>query len=227
MQKYNEADGVWRTIGGRRVFIKKNQSLSEAMIESGKFNKEENPEDYGYHYGDLGKARDTYYWDINSSNRSTGHFGTGTYFISKEENDRMAASPFFSRKDRPLKKINFKDYELYKPLIEREARYLHDGLKSVNYKDYDSFDFRIMTEDLIRNGVTKEKINNAIKVVEDTRERYSREGYNDKYDAKMDSLSTIFMKELGFNGIDVRGLEGFDNTGYGSVIYDLNKKKRR
>lgn len=37
MEKYNEADGVWRTIGGRRVFIKKGQSLSEAMIESGKF----------------------------------------------------------------------------------------------------------------------------------------------------------------------------------------------
>ena len=33
----NEQGGVWRTIGGRRVFIKDGQSLSEAMIESGKF----------------------------------------------------------------------------------------------------------------------------------------------------------------------------------------------
>lgn len=32
-------DGVWRTIGGRRVFIKKGQSVSSAMKESGKFNK--------------------------------------------------------------------------------------------------------------------------------------------------------------------------------------------
>lgn len=31
--------GVWRTIGGRRVFIKTGQSLSSAMKESGKFNK--------------------------------------------------------------------------------------------------------------------------------------------------------------------------------------------
>ena len=30
-------DGVWRTIGGRRVFIKEGQSLSDAMKESGKF----------------------------------------------------------------------------------------------------------------------------------------------------------------------------------------------
>jgi len=35
--KYDDADGVWRTIGGRRVFIRNGQSLSEAMIESGKF----------------------------------------------------------------------------------------------------------------------------------------------------------------------------------------------
>ena len=39
MPKYNETDGVWRTIGGRRVFIKTGQSISDAMKESGKFNK--------------------------------------------------------------------------------------------------------------------------------------------------------------------------------------------
>ena len=39
-KKYEDLDdikGVWRTIGGRRVFIKTGQSLSSAMIESGKF----------------------------------------------------------------------------------------------------------------------------------------------------------------------------------------------
>jgi len=34
---FDEEDGVWRTIGGRRVFIKNGQSLSDAMKESGKF----------------------------------------------------------------------------------------------------------------------------------------------------------------------------------------------
>lgn len=37
MAKYDDTDGVWRTIGGRRVFIKTGQSLSDAMKESGKF----------------------------------------------------------------------------------------------------------------------------------------------------------------------------------------------
>ena len=37
MEKFNENEGVWRTIGGRRVFIRTGQSLSDAMRESGKF----------------------------------------------------------------------------------------------------------------------------------------------------------------------------------------------
>lgn len=45
---------------------------------------------------------------------------------------------------------------------------------------------------------------------------------------KEDSRSTVFMKELGYEGIDVthlnkdgEGLSGLDNFAYGSVIYDL------
>ena len=35
---YDNEDGVWRTIHGRKVFIKNGQSLQDAMKESGKFN---------------------------------------------------------------------------------------------------------------------------------------------------------------------------------------------
>lgn len=184
------------------------------------FNNEEKPKNVGVHYGDLGKARDTYYWNINSSNRSTGHYGTGTYFVSNEESDRMQSSSF-TRSDRPKKEVDFDDYNLYKPLIESEAKRLHDGLKAVNYNKYDDFDYRVMVDDLKRNGITQEQIDNAKNAVEEARQKYEQEGYNDKYDAEVDSLSTVFMKNLGFDGIDVRGLEGYDNTGYGSVIYDL------
>lgn len=33
----NEENGVWRTVGGRRIFIKEGQDLATAMVESGKF----------------------------------------------------------------------------------------------------------------------------------------------------------------------------------------------
>jgi len=36
---YNDQDGVWRTVGGRRVFIRNGQSLSDDMKESGKFSR--------------------------------------------------------------------------------------------------------------------------------------------------------------------------------------------
>jgi len=37
MEKFSSEDGVWRTVGGRRIFIKDGQSLADAMKESGKF----------------------------------------------------------------------------------------------------------------------------------------------------------------------------------------------
>lgn len=39
---YDKEDGVWRTIGGRKVFIRKGQNLADAMIESGKFKGQKN-----------------------------------------------------------------------------------------------------------------------------------------------------------------------------------------
>jgi len=42
----SDIGGVWRTIGGRRVFIKDGQSLHDAMKESGKFNKKQKEEEF-------------------------------------------------------------------------------------------------------------------------------------------------------------------------------------
>ena len=215
-----EENGRWITINGAHIFLKDGQSPMDAFIR-----QKAKPEDEAVHYGDLGKARDTTYFSINSSNRSTGHFGTGTYFISPQEDERMQKSPFFSRKDRPRKVVDFNEYNLYKPLIEPEARRLHDGLKAINYGRYDDFDIEVMSMDFRRNGITQEQINKAINKVKKTKNTYISKGYDNEYDKQYDSMSTIFMKELGYNGIDVRGLEGYDNTGYGSVIYDINKKK--
>lgn len=44
MANYDDTNGVWRTIGGRRVFIREGKSLSEAMKESGKFKRSKKAE---------------------------------------------------------------------------------------------------------------------------------------------------------------------------------------
>lgn len=46
------ADGVWRTIMGRRVYIEDGQSLSDAIMKSGKFGKETKSGKYTYEYVD-------------------------------------------------------------------------------------------------------------------------------------------------------------------------------
>ena len=34
---FDEGDGVWRTVGGKHIFIRDGESLSSAMKRSGKF----------------------------------------------------------------------------------------------------------------------------------------------------------------------------------------------
>ena len=216
----------WVTLkDGRKVRIKTtSEYMNDFIRNKGKYKLDKN--DIGIHYGNLGKARDTTYFSINSSNRSTGHFGTGTYFYGKEGDKEAQELPFFSRKDRPRHEIDFSEYDLYKPKDDIEARNLHEGLKAINYGDYDKWSVDLMKHDFKINGVSNEKVDKAIEKVKQIKKEYNNKHYENAYDKDIDSLSTIFMKELNYNGIDVRHIREFDNGTYGSVIYDLNKKKR-
>lgn len=42
MEKFDEKDGVWRTIGGRRIFIRDGESISDAMKRSNRYPSAEN-----------------------------------------------------------------------------------------------------------------------------------------------------------------------------------------
>lgn len=94
-------------------------------VADGEPNKyHDNPkESYGYHAGDLGKAESFF---SQSGNRGTGHFGTGTYFVS---NPNVFDEGY---KERPIHKINFNNYNLYKPSNNDFGYQLHDTLKLLN-----------------------------------------------------------------------------------------------
>lgn len=181
--------------------------------------KKANKGSLGYHYGDLGKARDTNYFSINKNRRSTGHYGRGTYFMG-EELDKNTTSYKMFYGNRPLNVVDFNEYKnLYKANDEIDARTLHDILKDVDNQELDYIGEDRATWVL---GKTKEEIQNAYsKAIEKSKE-YEKLDYQEQLEA--DTIATSFMKELGYNGIDTRGIEGFDNTTYGSVIYDLNNK---
>lgn len=107
------------------------------------------------------------------------------------------------------------DYDYYK---SDYLGYLKDTLDEVDearnkgYEDFSDAYFRLW----LRFG--KENVNNALQAVVDYDSVIREASSDDKYRA--DSRATVFMKALGYEGIDVRGT-GLDNTTYGSVIYDL------
>ena len=254
---------------------------------------EEKPKNVGKHYGDLGKAHDTNYFAMNGSRRGTGHFGTGTYFVSGD----YEVGPDSTYAKRPINYSNFDDYNLARPATDQDGFDLHDALKQINYNNSpineelynkllpyyeasfgttndllsdesidnyknirnlleqagveteefngDSYsryerDLEDKITDVLNNydrfgkaekdlkrilGVSDEQFNNAIEKVRQVKNEYNN--YNDDQKLTADSLSTIFMKELGYEGVDVRHLKGLNDTEFGSVIYDLKNNKDR
>lgn len=69
----------------------------------------------------------------------------------------------------------------------------------------------------------REFLQMLIEVCEDLKENGGFHYKNQNMDRNIPSLSTRVMEYNGFNGVNVSGIEMYDNTLHGSVIYDLNK----
>lgn len=306
---YSQLDGKGKVIS-KEVPVKDVEWAGDDLSEWGYFPKRKDPKII-YHAGDLGIGRDTTYANMTNQSRGTGHFGTGTYFVSSQ--DELQHGTY---KDRPIKAVDISDYNLYKPKNSVEAEHLHDFLKEINdtkwdseerysklvegKKEYDNLyddiikknnwtydfsqeDYKKMNDKLeaifkdsdcyyenreeftnsydYRNADPKdegwynqfleEKYNDLKDYLDSESNRWKRikenvssqisnddinkgleavKKYYEKYKGiptytlmgqKQDSLSTIFMKSLGYEGVDVSGIKDFDNVTYGSVIYNL------
>jgi hypothetical protein len=183
-------------------------NASEASVDTG-----------AYHYGDLGVARDTTLSRMTVG-RSTGHFGTGTYFLGDK-----SAGP--GREGRPIKNIDLTGLNLYKPQSSKIAFNLHDNLRAINeeiksgqnisFEQPSSNGSRIVGRlgiELKSPGDSFEKsesnVKNALLKVDSIFKNNQNDGVR--------TPSTYLMQELGYDGIDVRGTNA-DNTDYGSVIF--------
>ena len=103
-------------------------------------------------------------------------------------------------------------YDYLKETIE-EA----DAERNKGYEDFSDAYFKLW----MRFG--KAKVNDALQAVIEHDKKMRPNGEYDYFTAReqrADSRATIFMKYLGYEGIDVRGT-ALDNTEYGSVIYDV------
>ncbi len=81
-----------------------------------------------YHAGDLGKSES--YFQMMSGSRSTGHFGTGTYFVG----DKIKVDNYNKRdgEKAPVETVDFSNYNLFKPKNYKTGMALHEDLKKVN-----------------------------------------------------------------------------------------------
>lgn len=139
----------------------------------------------GYHAGDLGKAEG--YWNMVSSNRSTGHFGTGTYFVGDEV--KINDSTYGNR---PHEKVDFSKYHLYRPVIESDGFDLHSALKYINDNIFDYPIARMGFDELWDVRKQAEKAEYTIwdddatdaekaaaqKILDDFKERFKRVNYD-------------------------------------------------
>ncbi len=175
-----------------------------------------------YHSGDLKFGRDTVLGRMMGG-RGTGHFGTGVYFVSSKD---KLKDPFGVREGRPIQEVDFSKYNLFRPLTNYVAQRLHDGLRGINslverdINDQENFKEAVKkaVADLAYATDKDEKsILAAIrKNLETARDSAEKNAFEWTY---IPTLATEVMQELGYEGVDVRGLDRYDDMENGSVIY--------
>lgn len=187
-------------------------------------------ENKAYHSGDLSYGKDTTLGRMIGS-RSTGHFGTGVYFVS--DKSKIGGT----RADRPMHEIDLSKYNLAKPSSARDAELLHDGLKTVNQlthlisdgKDWNDNNIKLLLRkaafniyiSLMRDGNGKIMNSDNLEIIIKNTINKIAPSFNDVANLSEyhQTAATHVMKLLGFEGIDVTHIPEFDNTTYGTVIY--------
>ena len=120
-----DAGGVWRTVGGRRIFIKDGEDLKTAMKRSGKFKNLKPEDDVKVHT--INSENGTFNIDIDDNKNKivTVTNNKETHFNMKDLGDRVKESineienyykkveEFNNRKNTPEYKKQQKEFEQY------------------------------------------------------------------------------------------------------------------
>ena len=153
------------------------------------------------------------------SNRGTGYFGTGHYFVdsaTKHELDNSSYSKL------PYTSIDISQYDnLFPANTDDIASKLHTFLNNLTRFTQGS---EIDVSDLFEQfrsvfGDTIMDVKEFGSKLDQLKTFMSNSSISDR----SDSVSTQFMKSLGYGGVDTRGTR-FADTTYGTVIYDLKEE---
>ena len=126
---------------------------------------------------------------------------------------------------------------LFKVNSKKQAEFLFKTLKSVNHTFYYyqgckdeslavplglSKRYLIIKNNFEELGLKVPEYKKFLNMLDQACEDYDN-GRHGKKEVNSASFSTRLMEFNGFNGVNVSGISGYDNTTHGSVIYDINK----
>ena len=138
--------------------------------------------------------------------------------LAEKHGIELLSNEEFSKKhDIPLDDEYFTSYYL-DDYLERAFKEEAEKINSA-YRAFEKAYFNLW----LRFGM--DKTDRALQKVLSHQQEIDPDSHRTPYNEKQknaDSLATVFMKALGYEGIDVRGTR-LDNTTYGSVIYDLKE----
>lgn len=182
-----------------------------------------NEHNWNYHYGSSHDGRpyisDNKYMMFG---RDTGHFGSGTYFSTyKDRNLDIEGDPRFICIKNGLYRVDFDIYKnLYRVHNTQEGKILYTLLRHINgmYNTVNNGDY-----DVSHLYQVIERNSNALHLECPKYRVLIRMMLEYHQSDKLQSFSTYFMEYNGYNGVNVSGINEFDNTTHGSVIYDLSK----
>ncbi len=194
-KKKEELDGVWRTIGGRRVFIRKGQDLSSAMKESGKFKTKMNEKAVkGVREEDL---KDQYIESLNNVSKmeyngeiTRDEYDEAIKNINKEYKKRKMGDKFYTRED------GTKEYDPYKGTpYEKKYDSMDEVIKDPESAFNKYIDSKMPKESGVRTLDGSYEKDNKGRVVtqkeyEDFRQAY-RDGKISKEDYKNDNYGAL------------------------------------
>lgn len=154
----DDIGGVWRTIGGRRVFIKDGDDLETAMKKSGKFKKEKEK---------------TYYIDKNSG-KYIGRNIDGEYFGLTDNKEKAELTP------NEIEKLKKSTKFLKKHNIElEEKKETKEELEKVNYSEKKSIEDDLAARKMGYSNYEEYKKEKGLKIKENIKE--TKQEYEDSY----------------------------------------------
>lgn len=155
------------------------------------------------------------------SNRGTGYFGTGHYFVDSNTKHELDNNSSYSKL--PYTSVDISKYDnLFKATTDEIASKLHSFLENLTKFTQGSDKFNV--DELFsqfKNVFTDTTMD--IKDFGDKMEQLKTFMSNSNLSDRSDSVSTQFMKSLDYGGVDTRGTK-YADTRYGTVIYDLKEE---